>query len=431
MRKVILLTGLLLAVLTVQAQHDNLVNLSAEWIRTPARNAATDAGDAVVYNPAGLVKLENGFRINIGNQSMFRKPSHTFDMGMGMGEQTYTQEGNDLFLPNLYMTWKKGRFALFSGMFIAGGGATANYPNGSFNTELIGLQSLMAAQGAYGMYTEQMLKASSFYLPTTLGGSYAINEQISFSVAGRFLNGTNRTRAGLTLTASPFQLPDTRLELNTRETASGFGGVFAVMVQANPKLRFTGRYETAVKMEFETETNTDDFGITADGSTSRRDLPGVVALGVAYAATPKVVLYGDVNHYMQSAADWGSSTPVTLNTNYATLAGDATSYTTAATFQTGEKLLLSIGGGYTNFRYNRRDDYFTKAGAFETAPDDNFNLNAGMSYRVSPSVTMTLAYMHTFYKEQEIKGLMAQPLDVTVRTQNSLHALAVGVDLKF
>ena len=50
------------------AQHDNLSNLSAEWVRTPARNAATDASDIVVYNPAGLVKLNNGFHINLGNQ---------------------------------------------------------------------------------------------------------------------------------------------------------------------------------------------------------------------------------------------------------------------------------------------------------------------------------------------------------------------------
>ena len=54
------------------AQHDNLSNLSAEWVRTPARNAATDANDIIVYNPAGLVRLNNGFHINLGNQSLFR-----------------------------------------------------------------------------------------------------------------------------------------------------------------------------------------------------------------------------------------------------------------------------------------------------------------------------------------------------------------------
>ena len=174
------------------AQHDNLSNLSAEWVRTPARNAATDASDIVVYNPAGLVKLNNGFHINLGNQSLFRKPSHTFDFGLGGGEQTYTQDGNDLFLPNLYMTYKQNNFALFTGVFMAGGGATANYPTGSITTELIGLQALMGAQGAYAAYDHQSMKASSFYLTTTIGGSYAVNEMISFAVAGRYISATNK-----------------------------------------------------------------------------------------------------------------------------------------------------------------------------------------------------------------------------------------------
>ena len=113
MKKIQFLLSLCLLTVVAQAQHDNLVNMSAEWVRTPARNAATDAGDIVVYNPAGLVKMNDGFHINIGNQSLFRKPSHTFDFGLGAGEQTFTQDGNDLFLPNLYMSYKKDRFKSF------------------------------------------------------------------------------------------------------------------------------------------------------------------------------------------------------------------------------------------------------------------------------------------------------------------------------
>ncbi|HOU31478.1 MAG TPA: aromatic hydrocarbon degradation protein, partial [Bacteroidales bacterium] len=35
-------------------------NQSAAWVRMPSRNASTSI-DAVNYNPAGLMKLENGF----------------------------------------------------------------------------------------------------------------------------------------------------------------------------------------------------------------------------------------------------------------------------------------------------------------------------------------------------------------------------------
>lgn len=413
------------------AQHDNLSNLSAEWVRTPARNAATDAGDIVVYNPAGLVKLNNGFHVNIGNQSLFRKPSHTFDFGLGGNEQTYTQDGNDPFLPNVYMTYKKDKFALFTGVFMAGGGATANYPTGSITTELIGLQVLTAAQGAYGAYTDQSLKASSMYLTTTLGGSYAINDMISFSVAGRFMDATNKTQAGLTMTASPLMLPDARYELKTTETASGFGGVFSMMVQASPRTRFTARYESAVKLDFETKQHKDDLGMTTDGAKSRRDLPSVIAIGAAFAATPTVMVYGDFNYYAQSSANWDKSTMATNETNYANLAGDAMGINIASTFQTGKNFMFSIGGGYTDFQYSDRNGYFTKAGAFETAPDDNYNINTGISYAATNNLTFTAGYMHTFYNDQTVTAVLAQPLDVKVKTSNSLDVFALGVDIKF
>lgn len=431
MKKLQLFLSLCLMAVAAQAQHDNLINLSAEWVRTPARNAATDAGDIVVYNPAGLVKLNDGFHINIGNQSLFRKPTHTFDMGMGMGEQTYTQDGNDPFLPNLYMSYKKDKFSLFTGMFMAGGGATANYPTGSFNTELIGLQTLMATQGAYGAYTNQYMKASSYYLTTTLGAAFAANDRISFSFAGRYISATNKTSAGLTLTQSPMSLPDETMELKTSEAATGFGGVFAMMVQANPRTRFTVRYETAVKLDFETNQETDEFGITQDGSKSRRDLPSTLAIGLAVAPSTKTQVYADFNYYLQTGANWGTSTMATDEKNYSELAGNALSVNIATTVQAGTKLMLSIGCGYTDFQYNDRDGYFTKAGAFETVPNDNYNINTGFSYRISNSLTGTFGYMHTFYQSADVTAVLAQPMEITIKTKNSLDAVALGIDLKF
>jgi hypothetical protein len=46
-------------------------------------------------------------------------------------------------------------------------------------------------------------------------------------------------------------------------------------------------------------------------------------------------------------------------------------------------------------------------------------------------ITATFGYMHTFYKNEDVKALLAQPLDVTVKTKNSLDAIALGIDLKF
>lgn len=43
---------------------DNLANMSAKWIRSNARNAATDGADIVNYNPAGLVKMNDGVHLS-------------------------------------------------------------------------------------------------------------------------------------------------------------------------------------------------------------------------------------------------------------------------------------------------------------------------------------------------------------------------------
>ncbi|MEZ4567510.1 MAG: hypothetical protein R2860_11320 [Desulfobacterales bacterium] len=112
------------------ANIDQLSNMSTEWIRTGNRNAATDSTDIVLYNPAGLVKMSEGFHLNVGNQSLFRSPEHTFDLGLpaSNGEKTRKQDDPDLLLPNLYGAYNTGDFSFFGGVYVPGGGATADFP---------------------------------------------------------------------------------------------------------------------------------------------------------------------------------------------------------------------------------------------------------------------------------------------------------------
>ena len=52
---------------------DNKTNWSAEYIRTLNRNAATDYADIAAYNPAGTVKLTEGFTVNGSIQFLSKK----------------------------------------------------------------------------------------------------------------------------------------------------------------------------------------------------------------------------------------------------------------------------------------------------------------------------------------------------------------------
>ena len=57
---------------------ENKHNWSAEWVRSLNRNAATDSADAVAYNPAGVMKMDGGFYLNVAGQYALKEYSNTY-----------------------------------------------------------------------------------------------------------------------------------------------------------------------------------------------------------------------------------------------------------------------------------------------------------------------------------------------------------------
>ena len=414
------------------AQMDNLPNLSAEWMRTAARNASTDAADAVVYNPAGITKLPNGFHINFSNQTLFRNPSHSYDLGIGQGTKTYSQDGSDPFIPNLYMAFKKNNWAINAGVFIAGGGATMNYPTGSITTDLIGLQALMSTGGAYSEVKTPSLKASSMYLTTTVGGTIQMSKNIGFSTSIRYVSAKNTANAGMTLTSSPFDLDDMPLALETEETASGMGFVLGLNISATEKLNISTRYESQVNLDFKTKQIKDDFGASVEGELNRRDLPAVLAFGVGYNFNDKFSAFADYNYYFQKKADWGRSDAITKDQPWSVMAGDASTVAGGVQYKISPMFTGSFGAGYTNYAWKDKPGYYAHLGTYEVMQDDNYNLNTGFAVKASNAIKVNVGYMHTFWaKDQSIKAVNADPLDVDVKVNNSLDAFALGIAVSF
>ena len=315
---------------------------------------------------------------------------------------------------------------------MSGGGATMNYPHGSITTDMIALQVVQAAGGAYMSASNQSLKASSMYMTTMAGAAYSVSKNISFSVALRNVNAKNKTEGGMTLTLSPFDLPDQAMVIKYNENANGMGVTVGFNIACNENFNIAGRYESKVKLDFETDQIKDDFGMTIDGQKNRRDLPSVLALGFSLKAGEKIKAYGDFNYYSQKGADWGKSTMMTNEEPYSSLAGNVYSISGGFEYSFSPKFTGSFGGGFTNYLFENRDAYYTKAGTFEVMQDDNVNVNAGMRLQASKKVALNVGFMHTFWaNDQKIKALMLQPMDVDVKVNNSLNAVAVGVEIAF
>jgi len=413
----------LLASSGLYAQMVNLMNMSAEWERTGNRNAAIDAADIVFYNPAGLTKLTEGIHLNISNQTLIRLPEHTADytaLGTGSGRETYSHEGVDWFLPNLYLAYRQDNWALFTGIFVPAGGATVNYPDGSITTEFLKYQTNLSA-GPFDSFSNESLEASSVYLSGILGGTYAINDIFSFSIGARYIYAINTTNGEFTATVSGF---DTVFKVDTEDTADGISGVIGVNITPIPELNIGIRYETITKMEFETDVNRDDLGMFTPGEKNSNDIPAVFAMGVLYAFTPEFSLEADFTYFFQEQADWGKDD--TTGADYAKSAGDAFTVGLAAVFKLKPAITLSGGITYSKFLWEDMDAYYAKLGSFETIFSDNYAIIIGGAFEITEGVKINMGYNFTWWDDETItyNGL-------EVKTRYTAHVIAIGADCSF
>ncbi|MCB9002371.1 MAG: outer membrane protein transport protein [Bacteroidales bacterium] len=436
MRKIIVSVIALLGVtLSVNAQMDNLANMSAKWIRSNVRNAALDGGaDMVNFNPAGLSLLNDGIYVSLSNQTLFRNPEHTFNFGAG--NTSYKQDGIDPFLPMFYAAYKKSNMAISSGVYISGGGATVNYPDGSFNTNLMGYKILLTNNvGGYTSFNDQSLEASSYYLTVPLHFSYAVNEKLALSVGGRYIRGINKTKAGMTLTGSAFA-PDYEMNIDYKSNANGFGGIFGIDYKFSDKLNVAIHYETRVKLNFEVTDNSGNYELEADGTKNRRDLPAVINTGVTYRITDKLIAGADFNYYFQTSANWGDvMDPTTGNTEKASkAAGNCYTANLGFRYLLSEKLELSAGCSYTAFMYDDMELYYTKMGLYEALKYNNFNVGLGVGYSITNNIQLDLGFGRTFWQDKTINSLSGKAFtstDFPVKVTDSGYVAAVGFDFKF
>uniref|UniRef100_UPI0032177719 OmpP1/FadL family transporter n=1 Tax=uncultured Draconibacterium sp. TaxID=1573823 RepID=UPI0032177719 len=164
-------------------------NQSAQYVRMLSRNAALEI-DAVFYNPAGLVKMEDGWHFAFYSQTIFqdREVNTTFPL---LNDGYYKGETKIPVFPDLYGVYKKDKWAFSLGIGPVGGGGTATFDRGLPSFEipiskavpaLAGLAQINPALGVTGYSADLSFDGSSTYWGIQLGATYAIDE--IFSVYG-------------------------------------------------------------------------------------------------------------------------------------------------------------------------------------------------------------------------------------------------------
>ncbi|MEI6275919.1 MAG: hypothetical protein WCP08_08010 [Prolixibacteraceae bacterium] len=171
-------------------------NQSAQYIRMLSRNASTSY-DAVYFNPAGLMKLDNGLFISIQSQTLFQTKTITSGYPF-LNSAHYEGEVKVPVFPTAFAIYKMDKVAFSLGLGPNSGGGSAEYATGlpSFEKTISSLVPGLAGLSKLGQSVTNYkadisFKGESIFWGIQGGASYKINEMFSIYGGARYIPATN------------------------------------------------------------------------------------------------------------------------------------------------------------------------------------------------------------------------------------------------
>lgn len=318
-------------------------NQSASWVRLPSRDASTGI-DAVYYNPAGLMKLENGFHISISNQFIHQnKEVENFYKGpgdaFGLNKSLYKGEVKAPLFPGIYAAYKLDKLAFSFGFNPIGGGGGAKFKKGlpSFEMSPSDLVPSLASQGATGYRIDTYFEGTSVYFGFQGGVSYKVNDFVSLAAGLRYVSAKNTYNGYLR-----------NIEINM---PSGWTRADAIM---------TGIAGQAT---------------TAAGSTTALVSAGAGAYTLEQAEQATIITHIQRLQLEGALAAFGSPTTVSISQADAVFKGAAAKYTATATLLGDQEAdVEQTGSGITPFL------------SVNLSPSEN--LNIGIKYEFATKLEL-------------------------------------------
>jgi len=400
-----------LASMTFAGAVDNKTNWSAEYIRTLNRNAATDYADIAAYNPAGTVKLDEGFIINGSIEFLSKDYTNTLN-----GVEYESSEPS--YIPGLFGVYNNGKWSLFGAFSNYGGGGKVDYSEGNYTTNLIAAGISQQSGGIYAYPpTAQALNAESYYLGFSLGGAFSINEMFSISLAARYIDAFKTAKGTVTL-GSQVTDPLTRV-VEYDQDADGWGGIIGLNIAPNDTINIGIRYETETDLDFEATVyeGSDilaNLGIV-NGESVTRNLPAILALGFSYRFSDKLRFETDLTYYFNESADWSGAEDNVSN-------GYDVGF--AVEYRFTDKILGSFGYLYTELGMD--PEYMLPEN-----PELNANtLGAGIAYAFNEKFHGNFSVGNTWYKDDSFAKLPPDGIGF-VKYEKSIFFLAFSLEYRF
>lgn len=393
MRKKLTLTFfmLLLANMLMGASIDHIMNYTVEYNANPALQGAISKESSVNFNPAGIIQLEDGTYFNGGLQVAFGT------QGMKTNGTDYSADHVSP-IPNLSYFKVEDNKAFFWTFGGIAGGAELDYQDGIATYDILNKQYHIIDQGS------SKAKGSNVYIQSTFGTAFALGEKLSVAIAARGVYGLREFSGNIDIKI-PAMTASTSVD--SERTALGFGGQLSINYAASPKLNLALRYDTKVKLDFETKSDevklpaipglpfykfSDFYPEYKDGAKGYRDLPAILALGMEYKMNNKWKVFAGGNYYFNSSAD--------LDEGFATSGkedskkyDDGYEIALGTEYEINSKINLMAGINYAvtgASSENYRDSEYAI---------DSTMVGTGIKYKYSETMEFTFVVSHYFYKE--------------------------------
>ncbi len=400
-------------------------NQSADYFRMMNRNSTMDV-DATYFNPAGLTALSDGMHLYVSNQTIWQ--TRTIETQFpAYNENTFEGTTFAPVFPNLYFVLKSGKMAISAGFIPAGGGGSADFPQGlpSFDylvAKVVGLaaSNINAAFAPYGTVTGYTIDAafegSSIYYGGIANFSYAINDLISVAAGARYLYAANTYEGHLddvtwiaengVINEDGSIIP--RIEVDAARNGSTIVPVIGLGLNLSEKLNIGFRYELKAELEMTNETTVDETGAVLsddDGNPDpmfpdekmyRADIPSLIAvgLGISPMAGTRADISFNFYPYGESLQwDWDEDNPA----NRAELTNSGFEIGCGVEHEFTEK--LTLGAGYLYAASDIEDSYQTE----QSNSLISSTVGLGGKIKLSDASHFSVSTFNTFYQDGQNK----------------------------
>ena len=384
-------------------------NQSIQYYRMLARNASTDI-DAVFYNPAGLVKLADGFHLSIQNQSIWQDKTVTNGFPF-LNTDTYKGTTRVPVFPDIYAVYKTGKLALSFGFGPNAGGGTAKFNTGlpdleiPFAEAMLPLDLIGAGVNHYSMAMQ--FEGKSVYYGFQVNASYAFTDWLAGSVGLRYISAKNTYTGSITnisydFFGGPLQsaynlftaygMPSWAAlfvdrHVDVTQSGTGFTPILGIHLSPVEGLNIGLHYEFNTPLTLTNAVTQDNLGLFIDGATSHADIPAILGVGASYAIIPQLRAHASYTLYFDKNANWdGRETLVNSN-----------SYDLAFGLEYDVVPEVTLSAGYMSSPMDLQP-------TFQSAMSFNLGANTvgfGAQLRIIPKLTIDLGALIATYKDAQ------------------------------